>query len=176
MAFGAINRGPNPCSPAKVGSIEEPESLRTRMTFVEILIKIVAPIVAVASIVLNVVQYRRGRRVDNLNAEKELVRLQDIEWGRLEARHTQERRDLLADCEGEIRRRDNITVNTLTAEDNRRLSEQFEEQQREWRDLLNRITYYQRILGQEGELLLQTVTIWHRIRWWSRRVLRRRHQ
>lgn len=133
------------------------------MQTIDVILKIVVPIVAVLSLVFNIFQYLQRGKVGRFEAERELDK-KEVEWRRLEAKHETERHDLLANCEGEIRERNNISVNTLTTEDNRRLAELHERQQREWEDLFAEMTYFQKILGQNPGFLLGHETIWDTIR------------
>ena len=134
------------------------------MQTIDIILKIIVPIVAVLSLVFNIFQYLRRKKSGRFEAERELAK-REVEWKRLEAKHETERRDLLADCEGEIRERNNISVNTLTVKDNRRLAELHENQQREWEDLFAEMAYFQKILGQNHGFLLGHWTIWDKIKW-----------
>lgn len=131
------------------------------MQTIDVIFKIIVPLVAVFSLTLNIFQYLHKGKISRFEAERELAK-REIEWKRLEAKHEVERRHLLADCEGEVRERNNIRVDTLTAEDNRRLAELHESQQREWEDLFAEMTYFQKILGQDFGYLLAPETIWEK--------------
>ena len=127
-------------------------------------------ILSIPSIGWGIYLYCQNRKLRRWDAEKELAK-QDIEFGRMDARHRREENEILADCEGEIRVRDNISVNTLTVEDNKRLAELHEEQRRERDELFAEITYLQRLLGQDPGSLIGKENIWKRMKRKVRRNL-----
>lgn len=133
----------------------------------ETILKIVVPAIAVLSLGLNFVQYLQKKKVSKFDAERELAK-RNIEWERLEAKHKREKKALFANCEGEIKIRDNITTDTFTLDDNRRIGELGAEQRREYNELLTEITYFEKILGKKS-LLLGEETLLER----AKRLLKR---
>jgi hypothetical protein len=135
------------------------------MDWIEIILKIIVPIVTVLSIALNIDQYLRSKKISRFDAEKKLAKIK-IELDRLGKKHKQESRHLFNGCEGEIRERGNIIVDTLTEKDARRLTELHEEQRREWNELIVEMTYFQKILGQDSEFLLyKDKSMWGKLKW-----------
>lgn len=139
----------------------------------DFILKVIAPIIAMISLLFNALQYFAKRKITKSEARRELDRL-NVEFGRMTARQRQEERDLMTACEGEVRFNEytRVTVNTLTAEDNRRLAEQGAEHRREWDDLFAQMSHCQRVLGETSGLLIRKETLWDKSKRWLRQLKR----
>ncbi|MFZ3043698.1 MAG: hypothetical protein WA058_01140 [Minisyncoccia bacterium] len=134
-------------------------------------LKVVAPIITVLSLGLNFFQYFHRNKLSSFEAQRQLDRL-EIEGERMRARHQQEKRDLEASYEGEVRERDRIRVDYRTAEDRRRDMVQDEEHRRQWNELFAEMIYYQRILGEEPMVLFKAESLFQKLKRKARAVWR----
>lgn len=113
---------------------------------------VVASVIAVVSLGLNIFQYFHRNKLSRFEAQRQLGRL-EVEDERMQARHSQEKKDLEAAFEGEVRERNGMRVDFRTAEDRRRAGVQSEEHRRQWIEMFTEITYYQRVLGEEPSII-----------------------
>lgn len=120
-------------------------------------------ILTIPSLAWNIYLYTQKVRIGRFQAELDLKK-KYIEWDRLSVRHIKEDRKLRADCEGGLRIRNNVGVNTLTPDDRRRIEELAEEQDRERSELLAEINHFEKILNKElPEISFRDKSKWERV-------------
>ena len=131
-----------------------------------------AAIVALAGFVYTLIRHWRQTDLDKSRAKKDLT-LKEIEWGEMNARHEREHREAMGRCEGEVRRHEWGSVNTLTVNDNAMLAELAEAQRRESERLMTEMTHLSEQAGEQVSFIIR-LSLWEKLlsrfkRWFKKR-------
>ncbi len=111
-------------------------------------------LLAIPSLIWNIYLYKHQVKENRLRAKRDLA-LKEIEFSEMTSRHNIEYRNALENCEGEIRERENITVNTLTRKDNETLTRLAESQRYESEKILAEITHLIELTGEQRAYLVR---------------------
>lgn len=122
-------------------------------------------VLAIPSLLWNIFQYRQKKKVNKLDAERELAKKQ-IEFGGMTERHNQEHREL----NGKRREYEELFRGAIlvTTTEDRNFEEEFrvlgEKQSREVRRISADITYYEKLCGRRPSLLGEW-SRWDNLKW-----------
>ena len=119
-------------------------------------------LVALAGLLYTFTRHQRQTGSERSRAKRDL-RLKEIEWGEMNARHEREYKEGLGRCEGEIRRHEWGTVNTLTAEDNGMLADLVSHQRRESGRLMTEIGHLTEQAGEQVGFIIR-VSLWDKFK------------